>query len=80
MGQIHNITFKQVYYFPGAPKVLIRPQKWAQDRGEEKLGREGTNLKLIIKRSILMRNNGKLQRTILHSPRCALLETSTNQV
>ena len=33
MGQIHNLTFKQVYYFPGATKLLTSPQKWSQDRG-----------------------------------------------
>ena len=31
-GQIHNLNFKQVYYLPGAPKILSSPQKCAQDR------------------------------------------------
>ena len=32
-GKLHNIIFKNAYYFPGAPKILISPQKRAQDRG-----------------------------------------------
>ena len=26
-GKIHNLTFKQVYSLPGAPKLLVIPQK-----------------------------------------------------
>ena len=77
--QINNLTFKQVYYFPGAPNLLISPHKWAQDRGEGKVGREGTYLKVMGKSSILVWNNGKSQRTIFHSPGCAIPETSINQ-
>ena len=76
--QIHNLTFKQVYFFPGAPKLLIVPHKWAQDRVEYKVRREGIYLKVMGKRSILVWNNGKSQRTILHDPGCTLPETSIN--
>ena len=38
-GKIHYTNFINVYYFPGAPKLLIRPQKCTQDRGEAKVGR-----------------------------------------
>ena len=57
--KIHNLTFKQVYYLPGAPNLLISPQKWAQDRVEGKVGREGNYLKVMGKQSILVWNNGK---------------------
>ena len=79
-GQIYNINFKHIYYFPGATKLLMVPGKWSQDRGEDKLGREGTDLKLMGKCSICVWKKVKLQRTILHAPRCALPETSINQV
>ena len=79
MGKIHNLTLKKVYCFPRAPNLLIRPHKWDQDRVEEKVGREGTYLKVMGKRSILVLNNGKLQRIILHAPGYALPETSINQ-
>ena len=71
MGKIHDLNLKQVYYFPGAPKLLVSPQKWAQDRGEYKVGREGTYLKVMGKLSILVWNNRKLKRTIPHAPGCA---------
>ena len=61
------------------PKLLVGPQKWARDRGEDEIGREGTYLKVMIKRSVLVRNNRKYQNNILHDPRCALPETSINQ-
>ena len=32
-GKIHNLAFKQVYYFPLTSKLLSSPHKWAQDRG-----------------------------------------------
>ena len=32
-GKIHNLIFLNVYDFPGVPKLLIIPQKWAQDMG-----------------------------------------------
>ena len=57
----------------------MSPQKWARDRGEYEVGREGTYLKVMGKRSMLVWNNGKPQRTILHDPGCALPETSINQ-
>ena len=31
-GKISNIIFEQVYYFPGEPKLLVIPQKWARDK------------------------------------------------
>ena len=34
-GKLHSLTFEQYYYFPVAPKLLIGPQKWARDRGED---------------------------------------------
>ena len=29
-GKLHNLIFKNVYYFHGAPEILISPQKWAR--------------------------------------------------
>ena len=78
-GKINNIIFKQVYYLPRAPKLLTSPQKWAYDRGEYKVGREGTYLEVMGKCSILVWNNGKSQRIIPHATGCAPLETSTNK-
>ena len=40
-GKLHNII-KKIYYLPGVPKLLISPQKWSQDRGEDEVRREGT--------------------------------------
>ena len=62
------------------PLLLVIPQKWAQDRGEDKVGREGTYLKVVVKRSVLVWNNRKSQSIILHAPGCALPEMSINQV
>ena len=67
-GKIHNIIKKNVYYFPGAPKLLISPQKLSWDRGEYEAGREETYLNLMGKLSVLVWNNRKPQRTILHAP------------
>ena len=79
MIQIHNLTFKQVYYFPGAPTLLNVPNKWSQDRGEDNVRREGTYLKVMRKRSILVCNNRKTLRIILHDPGFTLSEISMNQ-
>ena len=54
IGKLQHIIFKNVYYFPGAPNIFISPQEWAQDRGEYEFGREGTYLKVMGKRSVLV--------------------------
>ena len=36
-GKLHIIIFEQVYYFPGAPKLLVSPQKWALDRVKDEV-------------------------------------------
>ena len=79
MGKIHNLNFKNVYYFSGAPKIVITPQKWSLYRGEVDIGRQGTYIKVMGKWSILVWNNGKLKRTIVSSTGCALPETFINQ-
>ena len=66
MGIIHNISFNNVYYFPRAPKLLFIPHKCAQYIGGSKVGREGTYLKLMYKRSIRVCKNRKSQRIVLH--------------
>ena len=58
-GKLHNLNFENVCYFPGAPKILISPQKLACDIGEAKVDQEGTYLKVMGKCSILASNNGK---------------------
>ena len=75
-GKIHNLIFLNVYDFPGVPKLLIIPQKWARDRGEDELRKEGTCLKVTGKSSVLELENGKPQRTMIHAPGFALPETS----
>ena len=32
-GNIHKLKFENVYYLPGATKLLVSPQKWSQYRG-----------------------------------------------
>ena len=36
-GKIQSLNFEQVCYFPGAPKFLFRPQKWARYRQEDEV-------------------------------------------
>ena len=67
-GKIHNLNFKNFYYFPGAPKILVVPQKWAWYREESEVIRKRTYLKVMVKFYILVWNNGKSQITILHNP------------
>ena len=78
-GKIHNIRFEQVYYFPGVPKLLVRPQKWSRDRLENELGRKGTYLKVIVKHSACTLNSSKSQSTIIYAHVYDLPETSINQ-
>ena len=52
--KIHNINFKNVYYFPGAPKLFVSPKKWSRDRGGGEIVRERTYLKEMSKSSILV--------------------------
>ena len=33
-GNIHKLKFENVYYLPGATKLVITYQQWACDRGE----------------------------------------------
>ena len=40
--KLQNIIFEQVYYFPGAPNLLIIPKTRARDRGEDEVRREET--------------------------------------
>ena len=40
-SKIHNIIIKHGYYYPGSHKLLISPEKWAWDRGEDEVRREG---------------------------------------
>ena len=47
--------------------------------GGSEIVNEGTYLKLMGKRSVLVWENGKYQSTILHAPGCDLPETSINQ-
>ena len=47
---------------------------------QSEVGREGTYLKVVDKRYILVWNNKKYQSTILHNPGFTLPETSINQV
>ena len=58
-GKLHNLTFKVLYYLPVVHKLLVIPQKWTRDRGEDKVVREGKYLKVMVKRSILVWNNSK---------------------
>ena len=37
-GKTRNINFENVYYFPGAPKLLVSPHKWARGIWEAKVG------------------------------------------
>ena len=37
-GKFYNLNFENFYYFPGAPKLLIVPHRWDQDRGEAEVG------------------------------------------
>ena len=62
-----------------APKLPISPQTWAGDRGGYYIVHEGAHLKVMGKHSVLVWNNVKSQRTILHAPGCALPETPINQ-
>ena len=78
-GEIHHITFHNVYYFPRSPNLLITPQTWYWDRGEDEIRHERTYLKVMGKRPVLVWENGKYQRTTLHSPGCARPETNINQ-
>ena len=78
-GQIHNLTFKQIYYFPITPKLLVGPHKWSQDRGEYEFRREETYLEVMVKHSILVWDNRKSKRTIPHAPVCALPGTAINR-
>ena len=48
------IVFEQFYYFPGAPKLLVSPQKLARYKVEDEFGREGNYFKVMGKRSILV--------------------------
>ena len=77
-GKIQNIILYIFYYFSGVLKILIIHQKWSRDRRDAELGREGTYLKVMGKRSVLMRNNCKSKRNTLQAPGCALPETSIN--
>ena len=56
---LHNLTFHNFYYLPSAPNLLIRPQTWSQDRGEDENVHDKTYLKLMGKRSALVWDNGK---------------------
>ena len=58
-GEHYIINFEQVYYSPRAPTLLVSPQKWDQHRGEYKVRREGTYLKVMGEHSILVWNNRK---------------------
>ena len=78
-GYIHHLNFHNVYYFPSAPKLLVSPQTWARDRGEDEIAHEGTYLKVTRKRSILVWDNRKSQRTVLHALGYALPETPINK-
>ena len=46
---------------------------------QDEVRREGTYLKVMEQQPILVWNNGKPQRIILHAPGCALPETFINQ-
>ena len=78
-GKLNYLTFEKIYELSGAPNLLISPQKWTWGRGKDEVGREGTNLNVMGKRSILICNNRKSQRTIIHAHGCALPEISINQ-
>ena len=47
--KLQNIIFEQVYYFPGASKILTIPKKWARDRRKYEVVREGICLKVMGK-------------------------------
>ena len=78
-GELHYLAFQNIYYFPSALKLLIRPQTWSQDRGEDENVHDKTYLTLMGKRSALVWYNCKSQRTILHSPGFAILDNPINQ-
>ena len=59
IGKLQKLNLEQFYYFPVAPNLLVSHQKWARKRGEYEFRREGTYLKVMGKRSILVWNNGK---------------------
>ena len=65
-GKIHKLKFENIYYFPVSPNLLISPQKWASDRGGEKVSRYGTYHKEMDKRSVLVWNNRTSLQTIFH--------------
>ena len=62
------------------PRSSSALKKWARDRGEDEVGREGTYLKVMGKRPVLVRNNRKPKSTIFHALGCDLPETSINKV
>ena len=62
------------------PKIVVSPKKWAWDRGKDESRREGTYLRVMVKLSVLLWDNGKPQMIVLQAPVCALPETSINQV
>ena len=70
--KLHNLTFEQVYYLPGSPKILFILQKCSWDSGECEVIREGTYLKVMGKRAFLVCDNDKSPRSILHVSGCAL--------
>ena len=64
---------ENVYYFPGAPNLITNPHQWDHGREEIDVGQEGTYLKVMGKRSILVWNNRAYQQNILHVHGCTLL-------
>ena len=52
-GNTHQETFREVYYLPQSPKVLIIPQKWSTQRMDDVIGKEVTRLTIIGRQSII---------------------------
>ena len=53
-GELHHLTFHNLYYFPISNKLLIIPQNWFWDRREYEIGHEGTYLKVMGKHFVLV--------------------------
>ena len=58
-GKMHSLNLEKIHYFPGEPKLLVRPHKWDRYIGEANFYREGTYSRVIDKRSILVWDNSK---------------------
>ena len=78
-GNIHKLIFNIFNDFSDSPKILIRLQKRAWDRGESEFGYKGIFLNVMVNKSTLVWYTINFQRTNTHVLWFSLLDANINQ-